>query len=230
MEKIINQVKMIVSLIILVVSSIVTPFMKSDKVLSDIKLKTSAEYINEIGPEIIRCINKKDKIGLSCLFCEKVRNTDYINREVNFLFDYVNNNSNLIIDDNGNWVSNGGHGVNNLGRKTVNFEGWIYDKEILIGSKKYTLECGAYTIMIGRKEYEGITYITFCDVRNLSNLSLERFNIAYNNQNEFAFLGIGIFNFNYDTLRYENVAPKEIYENEEYRFSFDELEKGSSDW
>ena len=44
------------------------------------------------------------------------------------------------------------------------------------------------------------------------------------------YLGFYILNFNYDTLKSENAMPATWYKNEEYRYTFDELEAGRSDW
>ena len=231
-SKVIDFIKHIITIVVLILSFISSLFMQpKDNVKTRETLieKTRIEYINEVGPEIIRCLNEKDKKGLNDLFCEKVRNTEYLKKQIDFLFNYIEKNGEIKIDD-GKWIDNGGHGSNNCGRKVVDWNGWKYNKEIIINNKEYIWYCSAYIILIGHKEYEGITHISIRDVRDISNLDTEKFNIAFNDRNSIKYMGIGIFDFNYDTLRYENVAPKEIYENEEYRLSFDELEKGSSDW
>ena len=67
-------------------------------------------------------------------------------------------------------------------------------------------------------------------MENISELSLENTNTVLNDRTPINYLGVGIFNTNYKTYLRENVMPKELYENEEYHFSFDELEKGRSEW
>ncbi len=227
-SKVIDFIKYIITILAMIVALISSLFMPVETGIKSIE-KTRVEYINDIGPEIIRCINKRDKFGLSNLFCDKIKNTDYLNKQIDFFFCYIDK-SNEIEFNSGTWVDSGGHGSNNHGRKVVDRNGWEYDKEILINDKKYSLYCGAYITLLGHREYEGITHILFYSNRDLSNLDVEEFNIAFNDRNSTKYMGIGIFDFNYDTLRYENIAPKEIFENEDCKFSFDELEEGRSKW
>lgn len=227
-DKAIDFIKHILTILTMIVTLILSLFMPAGGSIKNIE-KTRTEYINEIGTEIIRCINERDKTGLNNLFCDKLKNTVYLNRQIDFFLDYIDNHNELEFN-NGMWVDNGGHGSNNHGRKVVDRNGWKYDKIITINNKEYILYCSAYITLIGHKEYEGLTHISFRNVRDISNLDTEKFNIAFNDRNSIKYMGIGIYDFNYDTLRYENIAPKEIYENEEYRFSFDELEKGRSEW
>lgn len=227
-SKVIDFIKYIITIFVMIVSLIPSLFMPAEGSIKNIE-ETRVEYINQIGPEIIRCINERDKMSLNNLFCDKLKNTEYLNRQIDFFFDYIDKYDESGFN-NGTWIDNGGHGSNNRGRKVVDRNGWKYNKEIIIKNKEYILYCGAYITLIGHKEYEGITHISIRDDRDISNLDTEKFNIAFNDRNSIKYMGIGVFDFNYDTLRYENVAPKEIYENEEYRFSFDELEKGCSDW
>lgn len=182
------------------------------------------------GSEIIRCIKEKDKISLSNLFCSKVKNTDYLEKEIDFFFDYVDRQGGIVIDDCGKWVGGGGHGAYSGGRRVIQYDGHQYDKKVLIGNKEYTLSYGAYITLIEHKEYEGITLITFRDGRNLLDATLDQRNIALNDRTPGEYLGIGIFDTNYETYLRENVAPKEIYENEEYRFDSNQLEEGHSEW
>ena len=183
-----------------------------------------------IGDEIIRCINGKDKKSLSNLFCDKIKNTDYLNRQIDFFFDYIDKQGGIIIDDTGEWTSNGGHAGSNGWNIVVDYKGMRYDKDILIGIKKYSLHFGAYITLAKHKEYEGITHIQLFDIRDLSNATPEQATIAWNDKTAGEYMGIGIYNINFKTYLDENVAPKEIYENEEYRFDDDELEKNHSNW
>lgn len=187
------------------------------------------EIVN-IGDEIIRCINNKDKEGLSNLFCKKIKNTYYLNQQINFFFDYIDMQGGIIIDDTGKWVSNGGHRGSNGWNFVVEKIGRRYDKDILINDNRYSLCFGMYVTLKNHKEYEGVTHIHFFDVRDLSNATPEQRTIAWNDKTAGEYMGIGIYNTNYDTYLRENVAPKEIYENEEYRFDGDELEKNHDNW
>ena len=182
-----------------------------------------------IGDEIIRCILERDKVSLSNLFCEKVRNTDYLNKEIDFFFDYIDEYG-IQIDEGGKWESGSGHSSQSGGRRVVDLRGGDYERVIEIGNKEYNISFIEYTILMGHKEYEGVTHIIISDVRNLLDATLEQRNVAINDNTPSKYLGIGIFNTNYNSYLYENVAPKELYENEEYRFSFDELERGHSKW
>ena len=126
-----------------------------------------------------------------------------------------------------------GHRSFNSGKKVVDYGGWNYNKEIEIGEKKYRLDCLAYFTLKGHKEYEGITHIIISEIIDKSNeelLSKINATINKNGRPQMKYSGIGIYNMNYETYQSENVDPKEIYENEEYRFSFDELEKNRDKW
>lgn len=183
---------------------------------------------NKTGNEIIRCIIEKDKEGLNNLFCKKIKDTDYLNNQIDFIFNYIDKQSGINIDSAGEWIDGGGHGSYSGGRKVIDLQGWNYNKDILIGHKKYTLQYMEYNVIEGHKEYEGITHIMFTDTRDLLDLSLEKINIAKNDRTPTNYLGIGIFNTNYMTCLWENVSPKEICENEDYRFDFEKLESEHS--
>lgn len=198
---------------------------------SDEKLKLDFEI--KIGNDIIDSLKEQDCDKLSRVFCKKIANTKYLNDNINNLFNYINSNGGLIIPD-GKWVLRGsGHSSYNGWGKVVDCGGWDYDKEIMLGGKKYVLQCMAYFILSGLKEYEGITHISLMEDIDISNINLlNKINDAIYKygrpQNQY--MGIGIFDLNFENYKYENVAPKEIYENEEYRFSFDELEKNKDKW
>lgn len=185
---------------------------------------------NKTGNEIIRCIVDKDKESLNNLFCKKVKDTDYLNNQIDFIFGYIDNQGGINLNSTGEWIDGGGHGSYSGGRKVIDLHGWNYDKDILIGQKKYSLQYMEYNVIEGHKEYEGVTHIMFVDSRNLLDLSLEKINIAKNDRTPTNYLGIGIFNTDINTYKRDNVVPKEMYENEEYAFSFEDLEEGRSNW
>ena len=187
------------------------------------------DYMNLAGNEIIRCIKERDKNSLSNIFCEKVRNTDYLNKQIDFFFKYIDEYG-IQIDENGRWVSNGGHSGSNGWNIVVDYKGARYNKNIKINEKEYDFAFGYYKTLVKHKEYEGITGILFRDNRDLLKAPIEKRNIALNDRTPGDYLGIGIYNTNYDTYLRENVAPKEIYENEEYRFDDEELEKNHDRW
>ena len=224
-----NKSIKLISAIVLILTIIILSSCRLIENINNYKPKKRI-YIDNMGNEIIRCLNEKDKQSLSALFCDKVKNTDYLNRQIDFFFDYIYKQGGLFIDDSGKWVDGGGHGANSGGRRVIEYQGCNYDKDVEIGNKKYLLSFGRYDILLRHKEYEGITLITFRDVRDISDATLEQTNIALNDKTPGKYLGIGIFNTNWETYLRENVAPKEIYENEEYRFDDDELEKNHDNW
>lgn len=226
---VVNKSIKLIMVIVLILTVIILSSCRLIENINNYKPKKRI-YIDNMGNEIIRCINEKDKQSLSSLFCDKVKNTDYLNRQIDFFFDYIDKQGGLFIDDSGKWVDGGGHGAYSGGRRVIDRTSCNYDKDITIGNKKYLLSFSEYSILLGHKEYEGITNITFRDDRDISDATLEQTNIALNDKTPGKYLGIGIFNTNWETYLRENVAPKEIYENEEYKFDADALEKGHSKW
>ena len=224
--------KIIISVLVVLLSlSSCLPFVKTPKVVN----KIDEKFKSTAGIDIIEALKNKDVERLSSVFCEKVANSEYLNTNINYMFKYIDRNGGLIIPD-GEWKFRGsGHGAQSDGRKVVDYGGWTYNKDVFIGNKKYHLVCNSYFTLIGHKDYEGITHINFVEIIDNSIKNddfLDKLNNALNiyGSQPIKYLGMGIFNFNNETYLDENVAPKEIYENEEYRFSFDELEKGHSKW
>ena len=77
-------------------------------------------YMNDVGKEIIRCIKERDKKGISNIFCDKIKDTEYLNNEINIIFDHIDNNGGISIED-GEWTSPVGHGSNDFEGKTVEY-------------------------------------------------------------------------------------------------------------
>ena len=228
----IKKCKIIISMLVVLLSlSSCLPYIKIPKVENKIDVKFQATA----GRDIIVALKEQNVEKLSNVFCKKVANTKYLNDNINYVFEYINLNGGLMIPD-GKWKFDGSsHGAYSGGREVVDYGGWDYNKEVFIGNKKYRLVCNSYFTLIGHKDYEGITHINFVETieNSIENDDfLKKLNNALNSSGSqpIKYLGMGIFNFNYETFLDENVAPKEIYENEEYRFSFDELEKGHSKW
>ena len=232
-SKVIDFIKHIITIVVLILSFISSLFMQpKDNVKTRETLieKTRIEYINEVGPEIIRCLNEKDKKGLNDLFCEKVRNTEYLKKQINFLFNYIEKNGEIKIDD-GKWIDNGGHGSQNYGRKVVDCNGWKYEKEILIGSQYYKLYCSAYITLLGHREYEGIYEISFIEQVNDSiKTSQSDDDVIYDGGKQKRYLGVEILVFNDIIVKRENIVAEKVPLEKEYMFTFDELEKGRSEW
>lgn len=194
--------------------------------------KTSYEYANEIGPQIINCLLEKNREGLKDLFCEKVKNTEFLEKEIDFLFNYIDNNGGLRIENNHNsWKAPAEHGSQNYGKKVINFVGADYKGKVYIGNKEYRLGFSAYSILKKHPEYVGILKIGFYENIDYTKITENEITDMVNTPNtEDNYLGFCILNFNYDNLNDENALPASLYMNEEYRYTFDELEAGRSDW
>ena len=194
--------------------------------------KTSYEYANEIGPQIINCLLERNREGLKNLFCMKIKDTEYLDKELDFLFNYIDSNGGLKIEgDYSSWEAPAEHGSQNLGEKVVNFVGGDYNGEVLIGNKKYRLRFSAYTILKKYPEYVGVLKIGLFESIDYTRITEQEFtNMANTSNTNEQYLGFCILNFNYENLRDENAIPISLYKDEVYRYTFDELEAGRSDW
>lgn len=90
-------------------------------------------YMNDVGKEIIRCIKERDKKGISNIFCDKIKDTEYLNNEINIIFDHIDNNGGISIED-GEWTSPVGHGSNDFEGKTVEYLACKYSGIVKIGN------------------------------------------------------------------------------------------------
>lgn len=119
--KIIKQLATLFTSLITAVSLLFIPVKSESKSNNYSNMPDDIKYVFEYGDEIIRCIKEKDRISLSNLFCEKVRNTDYLNKQIEFFFDYIDEHGGVIIND-GIWEQNGGHHRSyRSGKKVVDF-------------------------------------------------------------------------------------------------------------
>ena len=200
---------------------------KSDSQMINQEFKYGPEFVNDIGPEIIKCLNETDKQALNGLFCNKVKDTKYLKEKIDYLFEYIETQGGLYIDVSGKWnPAGGGHGSRNFHERTVEYEGYEYDKKIKLGNIEYNLDVSFYLVNKNHKEYEGVTRIYFWNSREHY---ATQSNVVINNnsKNKDFYLGFDIMNFNYETLKWESIVPSEINENEEYKVS---LEKGARNW
>ncbi len=127
------------------------------------EIDSKIEFTYQIETEIIRCLNHNDRQGINDLFCAKIKNTDYLKKQIDFVFDYIYMSGGLNID-NPNWQNSGEHSSQKYGKKTVLFYGRKIGGGIVINNKEYELHYGAYNILKGHKEYEGVNFIYFTEV------------------------------------------------------------------
>lgn len=219
--------KVIITIILIIIFAVLTAFSfwkllpngSVNKVQKEtVKLNN---YVSKTGNEIIRCIKDNDRDGISDLFCEKVKNSDYLKRKIDVVFDFINKNG--ILFENEDWESPYSHGSTGYSGKTVE---WIYGKckNISIGDKIYDLDFTAYEILKGHPEYEGILDIYICERYDKERLKGN--NIRGKSE---SYLGIDLVNINYDDCSWESIIPKEFDENELYVIP-NNLENGRSKW
>lgn len=231
MEFIKSIVKIIFMVFFTLFTSLTSLFIVKDDIhVNNQEFKYGSEFISEIGPEIIRCLKETDKQTLNSLFCEKVKNTKYLKEKIDYLFGYIEKMGGLYIDDSGKWnPAGGGHGSRNFYERTVEYEGYEYDKTIKIGDFEYNLDVSFYLVNKNHKEYEGVTRIFLWSSRDY-NVSHSNSVINNSSDNKDFYLGFDIINYNSETFKWDSIVPSEINENEEYIVSFKELEKGARNW
>lgn len=184
------------------------------------------EYSNDVGTEIIKCLKGKDKQGLSDLFCDKIKGSDYLMNEIDIIFDYIDKNGGLIIGD-GEWQVPTSHGSNGYNGKTVKYLSCKYSEVIKIGNKEYNLRFTAYQIMKGHLDYQGVNNIYFAECTNDD--VIKRMNKNNNNQNAKKFLGFDLLNVDYENYVWQHIYTIDFYENDLYKIPED-LEVGRSKW
>ena len=194
---------------------------------------SSYEYVEQIGPEVIRCLKEQDRERLNNLFCDKVKNTEYLKKEIDYLFDYIDENGGMIINEDGQWTVPGEHRTfSDKGTgKVVSFFGCKYWGKIIIKEKEYVLHIDTYSVLKKHLEYVGVVGIGLTEKINRNLIAKDDY-MRYLNSNEEddSYLGFNIFNFDYNIFKYESIMPQNMYEVKEYSYSFDELEKGASSW
>ena len=179
------------------------------------------DYISKTGKEIIRCIKEDDREGLNILFCEKARNSNYLKKKIDIVFDFIKENK--IVFKNEIWSSPYSHGSTGYSGKTVE---WVSCecKNVFINNKEYILNFNASEVLKGHPEYEGVLHIYFSEL--IDNDKLKGRMIK---RNDNGYLGIDLVDINYDDCIWENIVPKEFDKNELYIIP-DDLEEGRSNW
>lgn len=173
-------------------------------------------YMNDVGKEIIRCIKERDKKGISNIFCDKIKDTEYLNNEINIIFDYIDNNGGISIED-GEWTSPVGHGSNDYDGKTVEYLSCKYMGDVRIGDKKYELRFTAYKILKKHLEYQGLLTVTINEY--ISDEDLDKIDVSNNSNNnkqKKVFLGFQSYILNKKTFMYESILPNDFYKNDLY--------------
>lgn len=184
------------------------------------------DYAKEVGTEIVRCLKEKDKQGLNDLFCDKVKDSDYLMKEIDIIFDYIDKNGGLIFG-NGEWQVPVSHGSNGYNGKTVKYLSCKYSESVRMGSKEYNLRFTAYQIMKGHLDYQGINNIYFAEY--ISNDVVKKMNKNNNNKITKKFLGFDLLNVDYENYMWQHIFDIEFYENDLYEIP-DNLEEGRSKW
>ena len=175
--------------------------------------KGEYEYANEIGSEIIRCLKEKDKIALNNLFCHKIKDTEYLQKEIDIIFDYIDNNGGLLIEDS-TWSVPTSHGSFNNGR-SIAYVSCKYDNTVFINSREYELRFTAYQMLKKHIEYQGIHCIYL--IEKVSQEVLDKILAKDEKQkNEKAYLGIDIIYTDNNSCTDVSILPKEILENPLY--------------
>ena len=79
-----DMIKEIISVVMSILLSITSIF-TGDHNGSINKVQTVSKgeyaYANEIGSEIVRCLREKDKKALNNLYCDKIKDTEYLQKE-----------------------------------------------------------------------------------------------------------------------------------------------------
>ena len=201
-----------------------SPFKLFNNINIDSIIKSDKKnYVSEMGEEILRCIKEKDKKGISSLYCQKVENTEYLSKQIDYIFDYIDKNGGLIIK-NGSWNYPSSHGsYDGSGSKSIQYFSCKYSGNVYINNIQYDLRFTAYQKLKKHQEYEGV--ITISIVEHIDSKIIDKA-YKYREENDTIkriFLGFDLFNFNYYTLQYMSILPKELNENEEYEL-LDSLE------
>lgn len=218
------------SLIIATSSEIAPTNFKDPEWLSHV---LSHKYIDQVGPEVIRCLKERDREGLNDLFCDKVKDTEYLQKEMDFLFDYIDKNGGLTIEEGAQWTVTEHGSRSNKGEEVVNFFGCLYWGDVYIGTKKYSIWVNTYAILKKHPEYVGIGRIIFnkrFDTSVLSEKEHQILNDNVNKGNDHSYLGFSIIDFSRELCNYTMIIPSDIYKIKEYKYDDDELEDGCMEW
>lgn len=193
---------------------------------------SSYEYVENVGSKLINYIVGNDRDAISSLFCDKVKDTDYLNQSLSKFFKYIDDNGGILIEENAQWTVPAEHKTySDRGTgKVVHFTSSKYWGKVVINNEDYELGFDSYLVNKNNKLYERITEI-YLDKKNIVDISLSTATVTNNNtKNEGLSLGMGIYILNLDKLCWENVILPDVENLSDYHYSFDELEKGASSW
>ncbi len=174
--------------------------------------KTQNEYCNEVGNEIIRCLKENDRQSINNLFCNKVKDTDYLKKKIDIVFDYIDNSGGIVLDD-GEWKVGASHGSNDgKGGRTIDFISCQLIGNIKMKNKKiYMLGFNAYKKFKFHNDLEGVLDICFYETTD-ENITREVEKINKN------YMGINIFNISIDGKYWENIIPSSFDINRDFLF------------
>lgn len=177
--------------------------------------KTQNDYCNEVGNEIIRCLKENDRYGINNLFCDKVKDTDYLKKKIDIVFNYIDNSGGIVLDD-GKWKIGASHGSNDgKGGRTIDFISCQLIGNIKMRNKKiYMLGFNAYKKFKFHNDLEGVLDICFYETTGENTIR----GVKKNNKN---YMGINIFNISIDGKYWENIIPMDYDINKDYLFDKD---------
>ena len=190
------------------------------KILPDVSINNvnnvnKKNYISEIGDEIIRCIKERDKIGINSLYCDKVKNTEYLMNQINYIFEYIDKNGGIVIED-GKWNHPASHGsYDGSGSRSIQYFSCKYSGIVSINDKQYDLRFTTYQKFKKHKDYEGVHCIYF--IEKVSGETIDKI-LQNNNGDEHKkkYFCFDLINTNYHIYIDESVLPKELYEADIY--------------
>lgn len=208
------MIKEIISILVSLLLSIVSVFTGvHNGGINEVQTVSKGEYAyaNEIGSEIVRCLREKDKKALNNLYCDKIKDTEYLQKEIDIIFDYIDGNGGLSIEDS-TWSVPTSHGSFN-GGKSIAYVSCKYDNIIFIKGKEYELCFTAYQVLRNHLEYQGVNCIFFLE--HMTDEILDK-SFKYKDDSKVdkkIYLGFDFFDINYDNFQYFTILPKELSEN-----------------
>lgn len=209
--------KVIITIILIIVFAVLTAFsfwkLLPNGSVNKVQKETQSinNYMNDVGKEIIRCIKERDKKGISNIFCDKIKDTEYLNNEINIIFDRIDNNGGISIED-GEWTSPVGHGSNDFEGKTVEYLACKYSGIVKIGSTQYVLRFTAYQVLKKHIEYQGVHNIYFLEIVDKDTIR----EMNKKNQKKQRYLGMYLLNVDYEKYEWKHIYDKVFYENDLY--------------
>ena len=180
--------------------------------LKNSKVIQQKEYIERIKNESVKSIINKDIQGLKKLFCNHISDTEYLNKNIENFFNYINNNTNGIEFTNFDWSESSAHGTTDgKGFYSLDFKSYSLNN-VRINNKMYFFTVSFYDVFEAHPEYIGVINIGFTECLDTV---LKR--KIYYPKEKITYFGVDIFNINYLTNSYERIFDRDS----EYMFNMD---------